>query len=267
MLLFVLYRKSDQGPVDPVVESLDPRMILCDLDVDGPDPGPLHLLDVLFPSRSTCSRSSATRRSSPAVGYLSAGPGPIIVTSVSWPRTLVAKLGIRNVLATSMFLAERRPASSSARSRSHGSYSGHPPARVPAGRRGDRIVIRPCHHRRNERRRAPNEAGVASGLITTTQQIGGALGVAVLSTLAVSATTRFIGGHTAMGRRLRPTRCNHGFSIAFWFGALFAGIGCLIAFFGHGPHSYHRGHSIDATDRRAPDPRRAGDSVMLALAN
>jgi hypothetical protein len=25
---------------------------------------------------------------------------------------------------------------------------------------------------------------------------------------------------------------NHGFSIAFWFGALFAGIGCLIAFFG-----------------------------------
>ncbi len=25
---------------------------------------------------------------------------------------------------------------------------------------------------------------------------------------------------------------NHGFSIAFWFGAVFAGIGCLIAFFG-----------------------------------
>jgi hypothetical protein len=25
---------------------------------------------------------------------------------------------------------------------------------------------------------------------------------------------------------------NHGFSIAFWFGAVFAGIGCLIAYFG-----------------------------------
>ena len=25
---------------------------------------------------------------------------------------------------------------------------------------------------------------------------------------------------------------NHGFSVAFWFGAVFAGIGCLVAFFG-----------------------------------
>ena len=77
----------------------------------------------------------------------------------------------------------------------------------------------------------PNEAGVASGLITTTQQIGGALGVAVLSSLAVSATTRFIAApaHTASAMTDALT---HGFSIAFWFGAVFAGVGCLIAFFG-----------------------------------
>jgi hypothetical protein len=67
-------------------------------------------------------------------------------------------------------------------------------------------------------------------LITTTQQIGG-LGVAVLSSLAVSATTRFIAAraHTASAMTDALT---HGFSIAFWFGALFAGAGCLIAFFG-----------------------------------
>ena len=66
---------------------------------------------------------------------------------------------------------------------------------------------------------APNEAGVASGLITTTQQIGGALGVAVLSSLAVSATARFIGSH-AHGPSTMADALTHGFSIAFWFGAV-----------------------------------------------
>jgi MFS family permease len=77
----------------------------------------------------------------------------------------------------------------------------------------------------------PGEAGVASGLITTTQQIGGALGVAVLSTVAVSATTRFIGAH-GHAQSVTTEALNHGFSVAFWFGAVFAGVGCLVAFFG-----------------------------------
>ena len=36
----------------------------------------------------------------------------------------------------------------------------------------------------------PQEAGLASGLINTSQQIGGAVGIAILSTIAVSTTTR-----------------------------------------------------------------------------
>ncbi|MGH3112206.1 MAG: MFS transporter, partial [Gaiellaceae bacterium] len=40
----------------------------------------------------------------------------------------------------------------------------------------------------------PSEAGVASGLLNTAQQIGGALGLAVLSTLAADQTTNTLDG-------------------------------------------------------------------------
>ena len=43
----------------------------------------------------------------------------------------------------------------------------------------------------------PQEAGLASGLINTSQQIGGAVGIAILSTIAVSTTS------DAVARRLR----------------------------------------------------------------
>jgi hypothetical protein len=68
-------------------------------------------------------------------------------------------------------------------------------------------------------------------LITTTQQIGGALGVAVLSTIAVSATTKFASSH-GHGHQEAIAALNHGFSLAFWFGALFAAVGAVVAFFG-----------------------------------
>ena len=71
------------------------------------------------------------------------------------------------------------------------------------------------------------QSGVASGLITTTQQVGGALGVAVLSTIALSATRSFADAHHHMAAAL-----THGFSIAFWFAALLSLIGALVAALG-----------------------------------
>src|SRR3954466_1078910 len=52
----------------------------------------------------------------------------------------------------------------------------------------------------------PAEAGLASGLINTSQQIGGALGIAALSTIATSATDDAVASGTAM-----PTALVHGF--------------------------------------------------------
>ncbi|MGK4583926.1 DHA2 family efflux MFS transporter permease subunit [Kitasatospora sp. HPMI-4] len=60
----------------------------------------------------------------------------------------------------------------------------------------------------------PDDAGVASGLFNTTQQVGGALGVAVLTTLAASRTDRLTAtGHDA------ATALTAGFRLAFALGA------------------------------------------------
>src|SRR3954471_10500231 len=70
----------------------------------------------------------------------------------------------------------------------------------------------------------PSEAGLASGLINTSQQIGGALGIAALSTIATSRT----GDSVASGSVL-PVALVDGFSSAFLAGAIIAALGLVAA--------------------------------------
>jgi EmrB/QacA subfamily drug resistance transporter len=67
------------------------------------------------------------------------------------------------------------------------------------------------------------ESGLASGLINTSQQIGGALGLAVLSSLATSRTSHALDDGTGL-----PSALTDGFQAAFLGGAAIAFVGFVL---------------------------------------
>ncbi len=66
------------------------------------------------------------------------------------------------------------------------------------------------------------QAGLQSGLINTAQQIGGALGLALLTTVSTTRTENLLADGIPA-----PVALTDGFSLAFWVGAGFAVIGLL----------------------------------------
>ena len=74
----------------------------------------------------------------------------------------------------------------------------------------------------------PADAGVASGLLNTTQQIGGAIGVAVATTIATTYTGHYLSAHSGT-KALSGAALTHGFQIAFYALAGLAGLAAVLA--------------------------------------
>jgi EmrB/QacA subfamily drug resistance transporter len=94
----------------------------------------------------------------------------------------------------------------------------------------------------------PKDAGLASGLVNTTAQVGGALGLAVLATLSTSRSNALI----ASGR---PTASalTSGYHLAFWVAAALVGVALVVVLAAVEPGRATAGADGEAHTQHEPD--------------
>jgi EmrB/QacA subfamily drug resistance transporter len=74
-----------------------------------------------------------------------------------------------------------------------------------------------------------HDAGVASAMVNTSQQVGGSVGTSLLNTLATSAATSYLVGkqHTPAAAAQAQL---HSYSTAYWWSAAFFAVGVVVTF-------------------------------------
>jgi EmrB/QacA subfamily drug resistance transporter len=72
------------------------------------------------------------------------------------------------------------------------------------------------------------DAGIASGLINTSQQIGGAIGLAAATTIATTFTSRYVDAHVGVSAS-SGAALNHGYQITFYALAGLAALASVLA--------------------------------------
>jgi MFS family permease len=73
-----------------------------------------------------------------------------------------------------------------------------------------------------------SEAGIASAMVNTSQQVGGSVGTSLLSTIFASAVASYTATHLHT-RDLANAAAVHGYTTAFWWSVGIFGLGFLLA--------------------------------------
>jgi MFS family permease len=81
----------------------------------------------------------------------------------------------------------------------------------------------------------PEDAGVASAMVNTSQQVGGSIGTALLNTLATSASATWVSSHlTSKGDLTHKLFVNqslvHGYSVAIYWATAILALSSVLAF-------------------------------------
>jgi hypothetical protein len=80
-----------------------------------------------------------------------------------------------------------------------------------------------------------HDAGIASAVLNTSQQVGGSLGLALLNTLYAAAVTDYVTDNrlrpveTPFGLQPAPEALVHGYAVAFFWGAVLLSAALVVA--------------------------------------
>lgn len=148
----------------------------------------------------------------------------IMVTSVVTTNSLVPRYGAKPIVPTGMLLSAAAMAWLTALD-SHSTFAAHvlPPLLVLGLGLGMIFATGMNLATAGVRQ---HDAGVASAMVNTSQQVGGSIGTSLLNTLATSAAARYATGK-APTPSVQVQAQLHSYSTAYWWSAAFFGAGFL----------------------------------------
>ncbi|SHL95346.1 MFS transporter [Actinacidiphila paucisporea] len=151
----------------------------------------------------------------------------LVIASVTTTNVLVPKLGAKPIVPTGMLLAAGAMGWMTALD-GNSTYVAHvmPPLLLLGLGLG--LIFATAMNLATAGNK-PADAGVASAMVNTSQQVGGSVGTSLLNTLATSAATSYL-----VGRRPTPGAVAqaqlHSYAVAYWWSAGFFAFGFVVTF-------------------------------------